>query len=60
MKDFAKVLKSMLDGDRCKHPPCTCKVEPGTSYCSEQCEAMETTPDIDCRCGHVACEGRAD
>jgi hypothetical protein len=59
MKDFRQVLRNMSDSDRCKHPPCTCRVEPGTSYCSPQCEAMEDTPGIDCRCGHASCKGRA-
>lgn len=58
MKDFNKVLGLMLSEDRCKHPPGTCRVQPGTYYCSEQCEAMVGTPDIDCRCGHAECKGR--
>lgn len=60
LKSDLKKLKADLEGDRCKHPPCTCKVPPGTGYCSAQCEAMEKTPDIDCRCGHAECKGRAD
>ena len=40
------------------HPPCTCTTKSG-KYCSPQCEAMEKTPDIDCRCGHASCGGRA-
>jgi len=44
----------------CRHPSCTCEVEPEAVYCSVQCEAMEEIPDIDCRCGHAQCQGRAD
>lgn len=43
---------------KCAHPPCTCTSKSG-KYCSAQCEAMEQTPDIDCRCGHPACRGKA-
>jgi hypothetical protein len=42
---------------KCAHPPCTCSTS--DKYCSPQCEAMEKTPDIDCRCGHASCRGRA-
>jgi hypothetical protein len=44
---------------KCAHPNCTCQALPDSKYCSTQCEAMEDTPDIDCRCGHPACAGRA-
>jgi len=42
--------------DKCAHPVCSCKPTAST-YCSAQCEAMEKTPDIDCRCEHSVCEG---
>ena len=43
---------------KCAHPPCTCTSKSG-KYCSAQCEAMEDTPDIDCKCQHKTCEGHA-
>jgi hypothetical protein len=43
-------------GTKCAHPVCTCTVSSG-KYCSTQCEAMEKTPDIDCKCGHAVCQG---
>ena len=43
---------------KCAHPACTCTPASG-KYCSAQCEAMEETPDVDCRCGHPECKGRA-
>jgi hypothetical protein len=43
-------------GQKCAHPVCSCQVSDG-KYCSEACEAMEKTPDIDCRCEHSECEG---
>jgi len=43
---------------KCAHPPCTCTTK-GDKYCSPQCEAVEETPDIDCRCGHPGCKGKA-
>jgi metallothionein len=48
----------MADAKKCAHPVCSCMVT-GKKYCSEQCEAMEETPDIDCRCMHPECKGRA-
>src|SRR5258705_11163134 len=39
------------------HPPCSCAAKSG-KYCSVQYEAMESTPDVDCRCGHPGCKGK--
>jgi hypothetical protein len=50
--------QAMKTADKCAHPACTCIPTSG-KYCSAQCEAMEKMPDIDCRCGHLVCEGRA-
>jgi hypothetical protein len=44
---------------KCAHPSCTCKVTKN-KYCSIECETMETRPDIDCKCGHPACQGRTE
>jgi hypothetical protein len=30
-----------------------------SSYCSVECEAVKNMPDIDCRCTHTGCKGRA-
>ena len=49
---------SATDSKKCAHPPCTCIPRSG-KYCSAQCEAMEQRPEIDCRCGHPDCEGKA-
>jgi hypothetical protein len=46
------------EAKKCGHPPCTCTPRSGT-YCSAACEAMEHRPDIDCRCGHPECKGKA-
>jgi hypothetical protein len=43
------------DGKKCAHPVCSCTVTSG-KYCSAQCEAMEKTPDIACKCGHPGCK----
>lgn len=40
----------------CAHPSCSCQLTSGT-YCSNQCEAMEKMPDIECSCGHIECTG---
>ncbi len=42
---------------KCAHPSCSCKVGGGDKYCSAQCEAMEETPDISCKCNHPGCKG---
>ncbi|HET6143911.1 MAG TPA: hypothetical protein VFE02_10400 [Candidatus Acidoferrales bacterium] len=44
---------------KCAHPSCTCRATTG-KYCSVQCEAMETTPDVDCKCGHPGCKGKIE
>lgn len=44
---------------KCAHPNCSCKATADSQYCGPQCEAMAKTPDIDCRCGHPGCKGRA-
>lgn len=44
-------------GQKCAHPVCSCSVTKG-KYCSEACEAMEKTPDIDCLCNHPGCKGK--
>jgi hypothetical protein len=44
---------------QCGHPSCSCRVSADGEYCSAQCAAVRDTPDIDCRCGHAACKGRA-
>ena len=49
----------MADNKKCAHPNCSCTVGDGKKYCSPQCEAMEKTPDVDCKCGHPGCQGRA-
>jgi hypothetical protein len=42
---------------KCAHPVCSCLTTTG-KYCSDQWEAMENTPDIDCTCTHPACKGK--
>jgi len=42
--------------EKCAHPVCSCMTTAG-KYCSVECEAMEKTPDIDCRCEHSGCKG---
>jgi hypothetical protein len=44
---------------KCAHPNCSCTTHAG-KYCSVQCETMEKTPDIECKCGHGVCKGKID
>ncbi len=50
--------QAMKFASKCGHPGCTCIPRSG-KYCSAACEATATMPDIDCRCGHPECKGRA-
>lgn len=47
------------EAKKCSHPNCSCLVADGSEYCSAQCAAAAKTPDIDCKCGHTGCRGRA-
>jgi hypothetical protein len=49
----------MATDKKCAHPNCTCPADSYSDYCSAACAAVEHTPDIDCRCGHPACKGKA-
>jgi len=51
-------LAAKAGGKKCAHPACTCITSSG-KFCGASCEAIETMPDIDCRCGHAECKGRA-
>lgn len=44
---------------KCAHPSCTCQPWSGSKYCSAQCAAMGKIPDVDCRCTHSECKGKA-
>ena len=46
------------EGKKCAHPVCSCMVT-SEKYCSVECEAMEKTPDIACKCGHAGCSASA-
>jgi len=44
------------ENKKCAHLVCSCNVTSG-KYCSTECEAMEKTPDIACKCPHAGCKG---
>ena len=46
----------MADSKNAPIPVCSCSVTSG-KYCSTECEAMEKTPDISCKCPHAGCKG---
>jgi|HubBroStandDraft_6_1064221.scaffolds.fasta_scaffold25072_3 hypothetical protein len=52
-------LMAASESKKCAHPICTCQVT-SEKYCSPQCEAMEDTADVDCKCPHSACKGRTE
>jgi hypothetical protein len=43
---------------KCAHPSCSCQARNDSKYCSVECEAMQSTPDVHCRCGHPGCKGK--
>ncbi len=42
---------------KCENPVCTCPALPNSDYCSASCEGIGDIIEIDCECGHEACEG---
>lgn len=47
----------MIDKDRkCAHPGCGCPADPGSDYCSPQCQSSKASRDAQCPCGHDACQ----
>jgi hypothetical protein len=46
-----------IDKDRkCAHPGCACPADPGSDYCSAQCQNQRAaTNGAKCGCGHDAC-----
>lgn len=47
----------MPENHKCAYPYCSCPVEPGSKYCSANCEDSRDTAEIFCDCGHEECEG---
>jgi hypothetical protein len=43
--------------NKCKNPVCSCPAIPGGKYCCAACEGFGDTIQIDCDCGHEACQG---
>jgi len=42
----------------CAHPVCSCEVEPGKEFCSEQCRSPLESYKGDCECQHSLCSGK--
>jgi hypothetical protein len=48
----------MADDDNiCANPPCTCPPQEGDKYCSASCQGTGDMIELDCDCGHDACQG---
>ena len=45
------------DRETCQNPPCSCPALPDGKYCSASCEGKGSTVELDCDCGHEACDG---
>jgi hypothetical protein len=51
------VEKEYRNLDGCPHPPCSCPVPTGKSYCSEKCATGSTSGAAKCPCEHPGCKG---
>jgi hypothetical protein len=49
--------RDSIQETKCAHLGCGCVPEPGSSYCSVQCE--NAGDGTDCGCGHPDCEAEA-
>ena len=47
----------MPETKKCGNPPCDCKPDEGSKYCSAHCEGAEEATTVVCRCGHATCDG---
>lgn len=52
-------MKVQMNGKECAHTPCRCEAEPGSDYCSPQCEEAAGKDVTDCGCGHPDCRAEA-
>ncbi|MGI8494413.1 MAG: hypothetical protein ACR2L1_03740 [Pyrinomonadaceae bacterium] len=43
--------------NKCAHTHCECETEPGSKFCSPQCE--NNMDQTDCGCGHADCHAKA-
>ena len=50
-------MTDLTNQKTCAHAACGCEVEPGSEYCSLECE--KDREGTDCSCGHVDCQARA-
>lgn len=41
---------------KCTHAGCACPADPGSDYCSPQCQASNGTRNAQCPCTHEVCQ----
>ena len=48
----------MEDGKirKCTHAGCACPADPGSDYCSPQCQTSSASRDAKCPCTHELCQ----
>ena len=46
-----------IEENACGHSGCGCEREPGSEFCSPQCE--KAGDETDCSCGHPGCGAEA-
>jgi hypothetical protein len=39
----------------CAHAACPCPADPGSLYCSPECETTSDAHDTPCQCNHAVC-----
>lgn len=47
----------MAEENTCENPPCSCPRTEDNKFCSASCEGTGDTIELDCDCGHEACQG---
>src|SRR5580698_1974313 len=51
--------ETMTDVKTCANPACSCIPAEKEKYCSPHCEALESSTEVVCKCGHHSCSGAA-
>ncbi len=51
------LLEDTMVGKKCAHSLCTCVIEPGKNFCSDECFSARREVSA-CACTHPGCQSR--